>query len=693
MGIDLSQFHETFLEESFEGLDVMESSLLNLDAGDSDPETVNTIFRSAHSIKGGSATFGFDNVAEFTHVLETLLDQVRGGERDVTQEIIAALLESVDCVRSMLSAQRDSSEYDEKQVQSVLKQLECMLDKEDSAVEEEKDDAQVSPGVTQGWLIDFRPHLNMIQTGNDPVRIIRELKSLGPVEIKCDMGKMPALPDLMPEDCYLSWQIELFGDVDEAVVNDVFEWVEGECDLVISSLQTDVSTSSAVAVNADPVEEILAATTELQVEEKVIVTNKDKTGSDDSVAKPVQKRTKAAAEGSSIRVGIDKVDELINLVGELVITQSMLGELGQNFDTSKIEKMMDGLSQLERHTRELQESVMRIRMLPISFAFNRFPRLVHDLSSKLGKKIELKLSGEATELDKTVMEKIGDPLVHLVRNSLDHGLETPEVRKAAGKSETGLLHLNAYHKGGSIIIEITDDGAGLNKEKIRAKAISNGLITEEEVFSDEKINDLIFQPGFSTAEKVSDVSGRGVGMDVVRKNIRELGGAVDIVSNEGKGSTITIRLPLTLAIMDGQLVRVGNETYIIPIVSIIESLQAKNENINKIVDQAEVYKLRDEYINIVRLYEIFKLQPDCKDINNGLLVMVEGEGSKIGLFVDELLGQQQVVIKSLETNYQRIDGVSGATILGDGTVAMILDVPGLVVMSRIKTSVKEDKVA
>ncbi len=399
-------------------------------------------------------------------------------------------------------------------------------------------------------------------------------------------------------------------------------------------------------------------------------------------------------DSSSIRVSTEKVDELINLVGELVITQSMIGELGQNFNASNIERMMDGLSQLERHTRELQESVMRIRMLPISFSFNRFPRMVHDLGNKLGKKIELKMSGENTELDKTVLEKIGDPLVHLVRNSMDHGLETPEQRKACGKPETGELHLNAYHKGGSIIIEISDDGAGLNREKIRNHAIQRGLITAEEALSDDKIYDLIFQPGFSTAEAVSDVSGRGVGMDVVRRNIRELGGAVDIASTPGQGSKVTIRLPLTLAIMDGQLVRVGNQTYIIPLVSIIESLQAREENIKTIVDHAEVYRLRDEYINIVRLYEIFNLQPDTHNINDGLLVIVEGEGRKIGLYIDELFGQQQVVIKSLETNYKRIDGVSGATILGDGTVAMIIDVPGLVTMSRSKIiSIEDNKVA
>lgn len=321
---------------------------------------------------------------------------------------------------------------------------------------------------------------------------------------------------------------------------------------------------------------------------------------------------------------------------------------------------------------------MRIRMLPISFAFNRFPRMVHDLGQKLGKKVELKMSGENTELDKTVMEKIGDPLVHLVRNSMDHGIEKPELRMAAGKAETGTIHLNAYHQGGNIVISISDDGAGLNKERIINKARERGLVAADEVLSDEKIHELLFHPGFSTAEIVSDVSGRGVGMDVVRRNIRELGGNIDIVSEQGKGATFTIRLPLTLAILDGQLIRVGEQIYIVPLVSIIESLQVTANKVSSIAGSAELYKLRDDYLPIIRLYNVFSIKPDSTRLVGGLLVVVEGDGQKVGLFIDDLLSQQQVVIKSLETNFRRVDGVSGATILGDGTVALILDIPGLI---------------
>ena len=365
-----------------------------------------------------------------------------------------------------------------------------------------------------------------------------------------------------------------------------------------------------------------------------------------------------------------------------MITQSMLSQIGSNLEegsTKNFEKLLDGITQLERNTRELQESVLQIRMLPISFSFSRFPRLVRDLSKSMGKIIELKMTGEHTEVDKNVLEKIGDPLVHLVRNSLDHGIETPDIRKSKNKPETGILELCAYHEGGDIIIKVIDDGAGLDRDRILTKAIDKGLVSENEDLSDERIFNLIFMPGFSTAEQISDVSGRGVGMDVVRRNVRDLGGNVSINNNSnGAGSTVTIRLPLTLAILDGQLVRIGDETYIVSLVSIVESLQMKSEVINSITGQSELYRLRDEYIPIIRVNQLFDTDTGTNDLLEGLLVVVESDGQRVGLFVDDLLGQQQVVIKSLETNFKQIQGISGATILGDGTVALIMDVPGLI---------------
>ncbi|MGH8527027.1 MAG: chemotaxis protein CheA, partial [Gammaproteobacteria bacterium] len=376
-----------------------------------------------------------------------------------------------------------------------------------------------------------------------------------------------------------------------------------------------------------------------------------------------------------------KIDALINLVGELVITQSMLSQCGQDLssqgaDNSIGGRLRDGLAQLARNTRELQESVLGIRMVPISFSFNRFPRLVRDLGHKLRKSVELRVSGENTELDKTVMEKIGDPLVHLIRNALDHGIETPEERRAAGKPETGVLHLNAYHSGGSIIIEIADDGAGIDSRKILARARARGLIAEGDSLPEDRIHDLIFQPGFSTAAEVTDVSGRGVGLDVVRRNIKDLGGVVEVRSRAGQGSTFLIKLPLTLAILDGQLIRVGEHVYVIPLVSIIESLQVRKDRVSSIAGTAELYQLRNEYLPIVRLYEVLNVVPDNRRLDAGLLVVVEGDGQKAGIHVDDLLAQQQVVIKSLETNYRRVTGISGATILADGTVALILDIQG-----------------
>lgn len=377
-------------------------------------------------------------------------------------------------------------------------------------------------------------------------------------------------------------------------------------------------------------------------------------------------------------MGIDKVDNLINLIGELVITQSMLSELCTNFTMEKLERLNNGLEQLQQNTRELQESVMRIRMLPISFAFNRFPRMIRDMSAQIGKKVELKMSGENTELDKTVMEQISDPMVHLVRNAIDHGMELPEKQLAAGKSETGTIHLNAFHRGSNIIIEIIDDGNGLDTELLYNKAVEKGVISAGDELSEQEIFALIFAPGFSTAAVVSDISGRGVGMDVVRRNISALGGRIEIDSKLGQGSTFRIHLPLTLAILDVQLVRVGSQVYVVPLVAIVESLQIKKELVNTVSGNMMLYRLREDNVPIIPIYQEFAIEAENTHLEDGLLVVVEGEGQKIGLLVDDLLSQQQVVIKSLKSNYKNIEGISGATILGDGSVSMILDVPGLI---------------
>lgn len=681
MSIDMRQFHQTFFEESFEGLDIMETELLNLDVGATDIDVINTIFRAAHSIKGGSGTFGFNNVAEFTHVAETLLDEMRDGVRPVTQNAVDILLKSVDIIRGMLTALRDEGEMDAELVASVKAELDALLSGGEStetttaSVASTQQDASAS-----GWQIKFKPHTEMLRTGNDPVRMLRALTELGELTVEADISKLPSFNDLDPEDSFLSWTMTLDGDVKEADITEVFEWVDDECDLEITPLASStVEESTSPEAVAEPVATV--------VEEKPAAPVTAAATPAREVPAKTGKPAKTS-ETTSIRVDIDKVDEIINLVGELVITQSMLGQMGgefeetQSIDTARLEKLREGLGQLERNTRELQESVMRIRMLPISFVFSRMPRLIHDLSSKLDKKVNLVITGEQTELDKTVMEKIGDPMVHLVRNALDHGLESPEKRRAAGKDETGTLNLNAYHQGGNIVIEIFDDGAGLNREKIRNKAIERGVISADDNLTDDMIQDMIFHPGFSTADQVSDVSGRGVGMDVVRKNIKALGGNVEVKSEEGAGAKFTIRLPLTLAILDGQLVRVGDDTYVFPLISIVESIQVKPEQVNAVAGKAELYKLRDEYIPIIRAHRVFGMHEENPDLAGRLMVVVEGDGHRAGVIVDDLLAQQQVVIKSLETNYRRVEGLSGATILGDGTVALILDIAGLVNMFR-----------
>ncbi len=691
MSIDMAQFHQVFFEESFEGLAVMESGLLNLDMGDVDSEEINTIFRAAHSIKGGSGTFGFNAVADFTHLMETLLDEMRDGRRQVTQPAVDVLLGSVDCLTEMLTAIQAEDELDEGSVNNHKKALEVELNGE-SATEAPVEVAAVisEPIVTEsnddserGWKIAFCPHTDLLKTGNDPVRMFRELAELGDLDVFVDMQGVPSLVDLNPEDCHLSWTLLLKGDIERSDIDDIFDWVEDECDLSILPLTEEVELETIIEIAEAEVEAEAAAKTTPVESVKVVASETVKTDSTETKPASTKAKKPKAAASSSIRVDTSKIDTLINMVGELVITQSMLSLVGEHFSIDKVDQLKTGLIQLERHTRELQESVMNIRMMPISFVFSRFPRLAHDLSSKLDKKIELKLVGEHTEVDKTVVELISDPLVHLVRNSLDHGIEMPADRVAAGKPETGTVTLEAYHRGGNIVIEVKDDGKGLDKESLRKKAVEKGLIEESTILTDKQTYELIFMAGFSTAEQLTDVSGRGVGMDVVRRNIQALGGTIEIISELGVGSTMAIHLPLTLAILDGQSIAVGDATYIVPLGSIVESVKITDDMVNRVAGKGETFRLRNEYLPIVRMHEIFHVESaKATNLMEGLLVVVEGQGVRCGLFVDDLLGQQQVVIKSLEANYRRVEGVSSATILGDGSVALILDIPGLVRLSN-----------
>jgi two-component system, chemotaxis family, sensor kinase CheA len=657
MNIDMQRFHATFFEESREGLEAMEAGLLSLEQGSRESDLINSIFRAAHSIKGGSATFGFEAIAGLTHVLETLLDELRAGQREVSAPAIDAMLASVDVLRSLLAEAEHGQPADPGAVETVRARLNAVLSGHETAAAANtgKNPADDLP---DGWRIGFSPAPSLFMSGNDPLRILRELEHLAPLEVACRLDRLPGFAQMDPLEAYLAWDLGLIGKVPRGAVDDVFAWVVDDCELDIQPIERQPLQQQAVASVAAPVTATAAPAAAV------------------SAAAPA---ANDAAE-SSIRVSVDKIDGLINLVGELVITQAMLKQVSGVLDPAQCERLFAGLDLLERNTRDLQEAVIGVRMLPVDAVFRRFPRLVRDLSARLGKQVRLRTIGEGTELDKGLIERIADPLVHLVRNSIDHGLELPEARREAGKDETGTITLAASHQGGHIVIEVSDDGRGLNRDRILAKALERGLHVPENP-SDPQIWDLIFQPGFSTAEAVTDLSGRGVGMDVVRRNIQALGGEVQLESAAGAGTRVVIRLPLTLAILDGMAVSVGEETLILPLSYVLEALQPQTEDVRTLAGEGRVLRVRGEYLPMVSLSEYYAYGE--RRTADSLVVVVEGDGQKLALEVDELIGQQQVVVKNIENNYRRIDGISGATILGDGRVALIVDIGGLVRSLRV----------
>ena len=640
------QFLGVFFEEGFENIEVLEAGLLQLEEGGvANPEVINTVFRAAHSIKGAAATFGFEDITSFAHGMEALLEEVRGGVRTANPDLVDLLLRSTDCLQSMLNDAQSGNKSDSSKEEVLRKELLAAC----TCPERSPNKSGEAPESKTRWEISFAPHLNMMHTGNDPVRIFEELQALGDLKVHANLDVLPSFYSLVPEDSFLVWQAELRGSASREQLDDIFGWVIDECDLSIRSIE--VTSEEGKSSERDNLED-----------------------------KPVKPQPRVS---NSIRVEIEKIDLLMNMIGELVITQSMLDELDTEveFDKERMLQIAEGLERLARNTRDLQESVMQIRSMPISIVFNRYPRVVHDLSKRLGKKVQLKLTGESTELDKTVLEKIADPLVHLVRNSLDHGIEDPAARVAAGKEQTGTLELRAYHQGGNIVIEIRDDGAGLDCEKILSKAKMAGLVPENDTPEPEEIYPLIFEPGFSTAESVSDVSGRGVGMDVVRRNVQALGGKIDIASERGQGTTITVGLPLTLAIVEGQLIRLGLHSYIVPLTSIVESVQVDKSCIMHGVGNNSMYRLRESLIPMVSLERFLGVSMEG-GVDDGLLMIVEGNRQRVGFLVDELLAQRQVVVKSLEKNYGRVDGLSGATILGNGSVAFILDIANIISLAE-----------
>jgi len=673
MAIDLSQFHQTFFEESLEGLGDMEAELLRIEAGisgddhtalfEADRESLNTIFRAVHSIKGGSSTFGFNQVAEFSHVLETLLDDVREGRCEKSRALVSVLLRSVDTLRALLQGAQNGTEVMQSVVNGMLDELRQFQ------VTDTTRRQQASQGASQaeeisGWRIVFKPHRNLFLTGNDPLRILRALAEMGKLEVDADTSGLPAWKEFNAEECVLSWTLHLHAPVSEQQLRDTFMWVQEECDLDLQPVAAAPSEQGRAPIQSGLEKDRRGAERRQE----------DRRGGD--------RRESQSSAAQSIRVSLPKIDEMVDLVGELVITQTMLNRFNGSMDMRDLPLLFESLSQLERNTRELQESVMRIRMLPVSFAFNRLPRAVRDLGQQLGKEVELKIIGENTELDKTVIERISDPLMHLVRNCVDHGIEMPSERKRAGKPEVAVVRVEAFQKGGNVVIEIEDDGNGINRERVVKKAIERGLVEPDAELSADEIDELIFLPGFSTAEKVTGVSGRGVGMDVVRSNIRGLGGSVELKSTPGEGTMFTLRLPLTLAIMDGLSISVGEHTYILPLLSVAESVCLDPNQVSRPGGGSELFAFHGDYLPLLRLHKLFGITPKYSEITDGIVVVVDVDGKQAGIFVDELVGQQQVVVKSLEAHYKKVDGIATATILGDGEVALILDISTLARMAH-----------
>ncbi|WP_438395137.1 chemotaxis protein CheA [Caballeronia sp. DA-9] len=731
MTLDITQFYQTFFDEADELLADMEQLLLALDLANPDPEDLGAIFRAAHSIKGGAATFGFSALTETTHILESLLDRARNNELVLRRDMIDTFLETKDVLSDQLGAYRASAEPDAAAAKAICAKLEFLRDNDagddtghaghapQAAAEPTPsfaDEAAIAQDLAQvamalgpneppahvveqaneaveeegGWTefasaldsanandeADDGPHLKITLRGvgeKDQALLTEELGNLGTV-----VGEKKSGGDLT---------LWLDSDVSADDIVAVCCFVIDESQISIgrgnASQASEVQAPAAVAAT-EQTREVTEKAPEAEKTEPVAVAtaaaepraNVAAASAPAEAPKARAAAAPAASEGSSIRVGVEKVDQLINLVGELVITQAMLAETTSTFDPALHDRLFNGMAQLERNARDLQEAVMSIRMMPMDYVFSRFPRLVRDLAAKLGKEVELVTFGQATELDKSLIERIIDPLTHLVRNSLDHGIETVEARRAAGKAAAGQLVLSAAHHGGNIVIEVSDDGAGLRRDKILAKAMKQGMQVNESM-SDDEVWQLIFMPGFSTADQVTDISGRGVGMDVVKRNIQAMGGHVEIQSREGRGTTTKIVLPLTLAILDGMSVKVGSEIFILPLNFVMESLQPVADDIYTVAGGERVVRVRGEYLPLVALHQVFEVSDARTEPTQGIITIIQSEGRRFAMLIDELVGQQQVVVKNLETNYRKVHGISAATILGDGSVALIVDVAAL----------------
>ncbi|MBO1852130.1 chemotaxis protein CheA [Burkholderia cenocepacia] len=734
MTLDITQFYQTFFDEADELLAQMEQLLLNLDVDAPDPEDLAAIFRAAHSIKGGAATFGFSALTDTTHILESLLDRARNHELTLTKDMVDAFLETKDVLSDQLVDYRASAEPDAAAAAAICAKLERLKAESGAGAPAAAEAAPVAPVAAAAVAPAAEPaaagdrapdhvveqavaaahpaadadaggpHLKITLVGvdaKDQALLTEELGNLGRIVGREEAGADLSLwvesdvpsDDIVAVCCFVIDESQIrvahgtapAAQAAPAAAQDAAAAVAAEPAAAPPPARVEVFAPQAAAAQpaaSAPAEPAAAAAAQPQPPSQQHAQPQPAEHAAPAAAHHDDKRARpaaaaaAGAEGSSIRVGVEKVDQLINLVGELVITQAMLAETASAFDPALHDRLFNGMAQLERNARDLQEAVMSIRMMPMDYVFSRFPRLVRDLAGKLGKQVELVTFGQATELDKSLIERIIDPLTHLVRNSLDHGIETVDKRVAAGKDAVGQLVLSAAHHGGNIVIEVSDDGAGLNRERILAKAAKQGMQIAENI-SDDEVWQLIFAPGFSTAETVTDVSGRGVGMDVVKRNIQSMGGHVEITSLAGRGTTTRIVLPLTLAILDGMSVKVGSEIFILPLNFVMESLQPSNDDIYTVGNGERVVRVRGEYLPLVALHEVFSVEDARTDPTQGIVTIMETEGRRFAMLIDELVGQQQVVVKNLETNYRKVHGISAATILGDGSVALIVDVAAL----------------
>ena len=644
--MDMQSFRNTYFEECNERLQEIETLLLSIESGDYNDEHLHAIFRAVHSIKGGAGAFGCDTIVSFSHIFETVLDNVRDHRIALEPEIIGVLVESSDVLSAIIAASEKNTAlpdgFDKNAREALSRYINAPEQKIVATPNKEPEKATEKPSETC-YSITFQPHSRLYEKANEPLLLLRELSGLGEMSLSVDLDKIPDLSTMEVTGGYIKWNATLHTAHTPEDINEVFEFVLDDCDLIINE----------VIKNSPIIEENKTKTTgEAQA------SNNPETGE---------------SKASSIRVDLEKIDRLVNMVGELVITHAMLSQQAEKLARDGYPHLARGIEELSVHTRELQDHVMAIRAQPVKIAFARIPRLVRDVSKEVNKQIKLVMTGEETEVDKTVIENLADPLTHLIRNAIDHGIEDSQTRINNGKSAEGTITLSAGHRSGRILIEIRDDGGGLNTKKIAEKAKAKGLIDNPDLMSAEELHQLIFNPGFSTADSVSNISGRGVGMDVVKRNIQAIGGKVYVKSEPNVGSRFILSLPLTLAVLDGMVVMVGSQKLILPISNIVESMRPKPSDISIITEGGEVLNLRDKYIPLVRLSNLFSIPAKFSEPWQGLVLIVESDQNTFALFVDELVGKQQVVIKSLEENYDPVEGISSATILGDGSVALILD--------------------